>query len=219
MSRIFTALAIFSTLLLCTALGFGLWIGRYNENYAAFLEIERRMSVLPGDDAQRAELHKEREGLFQQMQEPRRRARIHMLLGILAGLVAILVNSISVTYFIGTGRWCKEVADTYDLDPSLAQRCNRLKRLTFAWALSGMLTVLLIVGLGGASDPGTLRSTTPQWVTPHLYAAWFGATWIAISFMLQMANIRSNSEIIDEVVQRVHDIRVERGLDVAESST
>ena len=219
MSRIFTALAVFSTLLLCTALGFGLWIGRYNENYAAYLEVERRMSTLPGDDTQRAQLHEEREALYAQMEKPQQRARIHMLLGILAGLVAILVNCISVTYFIGTGRWCKEVADTYDLDPTFSQRSNQLKRRTFAWALSGMLTVLLIVGLGGASDPGTLRETTPQWVTPHLYAAWFGATWIAISFMLQMVNIRLNSEIIDEVVQRVHQIRVERGLDVAESST
>ena len=82
-----------------------------------------------------------------------------------------------------------------------------------------MLTVLLIVGLGGASDPGTLRTTTPQWVTPHLYAAWFGASWIAISFMLQMINIRLNSEIIDEVVRRVQQIRVERGLDVSEPTT
>ena len=123
-----------------------------------------------------------------------------------------------MTYFIGTGRWCKEVVDTYDLDPSLTLRCKRLKRQTFAWALSSMLVVLVIVGLGGASDPGTLRTTTPQWVTPHLYAAWFGATWIAISFMLQVLNIRANSEIIDEVVQQVHQIRVERGLDVAESS-
>ncbi len=219
MSRIFSALAIFSTLLLCTALGFGLWIGRYNENYAALIAVEQRMSQLAGDDSQRVELNTKREVLFREMEEPQRRARVHILLGILSGLVAILVNSISVTYFIGTGRWCKEVAETYNLDPSLSQRCNQLKRRTFAWALSGMLTVLLIVGLGGASDPGTLRATTPQWVTPHHYAAWFGAAWIAISFMLQMANIRLNSEIIDEVVQRVHQIRVERGLDIAEPST
>ena len=83
MSRIFAALAVFSTLLLCAALGFGVWIGQYNENYAAYLSVEQRMSVLPGDDVRRVQLSAEREDLYQQMEEPRRRARTHMLLGIL----------------------------------------------------------------------------------------------------------------------------------------
>jgi hypothetical protein len=54
----------------------------------------------------------------------KRRAAVHILLGVLAALVTVLVNSISVTYFIGTSRWCKEVADVYHLDPELPRRTH-----------------------------------------------------------------------------------------------
>src|SRR5690349_20501983 len=65
-------------------------------------------------------------------------ATLHRLTGVAAALMVVLVESIVVTYFIGTSRWCKEVVDTYQLgrDPVVAS--NRLKRRTFPWALSGM---------------------------------------------------------------------------------
>ena len=49
---------------------------------------------------------------------PRQWMTLHMLLGSAAGLMAILVNSITITYFIGTSRWCKEVCDTYQIGAS-----------------------------------------------------------------------------------------------------
>ena len=78
---------------------------------------------------------------------------IHMLLGAGGALVAILVNSITVTYFIGTSRWCKEVCETYRLPPQLAQQSTRLKRSTFPWAVLGILSVIAVVALGAAADP------------------------------------------------------------------
>ena len=78
---------------------------------------------------------------------------LHMLLGQAAALVAVLVNSITITYFIGTSRWCKEVCETYRLPAELAERSTRLKRSTFPWALAGILAVIVIVGLGAAADP------------------------------------------------------------------
>src|SRR5687767_3656973 len=67
---------------------------------------------------------------------PRGRMTIHMLLGAGGALMAILVNSITITYFIGTSRWCKEVCETYRLPGELAERSTRLKRSTFPWALA-----------------------------------------------------------------------------------
>ena len=43
-------------------------------------------------------------------------ATVHRLAGVAAGLAVVLVNSIVVTYFIGTSRWVKEVTETYRLD-------------------------------------------------------------------------------------------------------
>lgn len=216
MSRIFTALAIVATILLFIALVLGLRIGKYNEIYSSFLDLNRQLEELPADATQSTieQLRVKTGEEYQQLEAPRKKATFHMLLGIMAGLVAVLVNCISVTYFIGTSRWCKEVVETYELTPELSAASTKLKRRTFPWSLSGILVVMLIVGLGAAADPGTLRSTTPQWAKPHLFAALFGAAWIAISFMFQVINIRDNSEVVDQILSLVRQIRIERGLDV-----
>ncbi len=60
-------------------------------------------------------------------------ASVHRLLGVAAALVVVLVNSIVVTYFIGTSRWCKEVVETYGLDAQFIRRSVALKRRTFPW--------------------------------------------------------------------------------------
>jgi hypothetical protein len=67
---------------------------------------------------------------------------VHRLSGVFAALVVVLVNSMAVTYFIGTGRWCREVAETYRLDAGLVDRSRRLKRSAFPLALLGMLAVV-----------------------------------------------------------------------------
>ena len=77
---------------------------------------------------------------------------VHRLSGVLAALMVVLVNSISVTYFIGTGRWCREVVETYALAPALIERSRRIKRAAFPASLLGMLAVVAIVALGGAAD-------------------------------------------------------------------
>src|SRR3989337_2072811 len=77
-------------------------------------------------------------------------ATVHRLTGVAAALVVVLVNSIVVTYFIGTSRWCKEVSETYGLDRALVHRGTQLKRRTFPWAVMGMLTVVGLIALGGA---------------------------------------------------------------------
>jgi hypothetical protein len=81
-------------------------------------------------------------------------ATTHRLAGVGVGLLVVLVNSIVVTYFIGTSRWGKEVVETYSLDAELVRRSTRLKRRTFPFALSSMLVVVGVIALGGAADPG-----------------------------------------------------------------
>ena len=61
---------------------------------------------------------------------------VHRLSGILAALVVVLVNSMSVTYFIGTGRWCREVVETYHLADALILRSKAIKRSSFPFALA-----------------------------------------------------------------------------------
>jgi hypothetical protein len=141
-------------------------------------------------------------------------ATVHRLAGVGTALAVLLVNSIVVTYFIGTSRWCKEVSETYGLDLSYIRRSTLLKRRTFPWAVMGMLTAVAVVALGGAADPATGRAGTEDWVTPHLLGACCGLMLIAWAFFVEWQNIHANYQVIEDVLAQVKRIRTERGLEV-----
>jgi len=139
---------------------------------------------------------------------------VHRLSGVLSALVIVLVNSMAVTYFIGTGRWCREVVEAYSLAPSYIDRSKRFKREAFPFALIGILGVLAIVALGGAADPASGRPGTQDWVTFHLVGGIAFVALIAWCFQRQVAKIRSQHELIEEVLTEVRTVREARGLDV-----
>jgi hypothetical protein len=141
-------------------------------------------------------------------------AMVHRLLGVAAALAVVLVDSIVVTYFIGTSRWCKEVVETYRLDPDLLRRSVALKRSTFPWALLSMLVVVCVGALGAAADPMSGRVGTEHWVNIHLLGALAGLAFIAVSFYFQAQNIAAHHIVINDIVAQVRRIRQERGLEV-----
>ncbi len=225
MSRIFTSLAVFSVLLLCVNLVLGLRIGDYNGQFARHERQGRAML------AEIQELKNERPRPLAQIDKLRgqlyaeslahapikNRALVHMLMGVAAALVAVLVNSICVTYFIGTSRWVREVIETYDFPRAWIGECNALKRKSFLAALVGMLTAVGIIALGAAAHPGTIRAGTAAWVTPHLIAAIAGTGLIAWMFYIQQVNIAANYQLLQRIVARVVQVRREKGLDIEES--
>jgi hypothetical protein len=137
----------------------------------------------------------------------RRRFQPHVWLGIASALVTVLVNCISVTYFIGTSRWCREVVDAYGLDESLALRSKRLKRRSFPFALLGMLTTVGIVALGAASDPGASLASPASWVMPHVLAALLGTSAIAAAFYFQVRSLSDNLDLINEIMGEAERVR------------
>ncbi len=141
-------------------------------------------------------------------------AIIHKMLGLASALVVVFVNSIVVTYFIGTSRWCKEVVETYSLDPELLRRSTILKRRTFPWAVLAMLTAVAISALGAAADPGRGQPGTENWVYPHLIGAILGIAFIVWTFCIEASRIRAHHEVITDILSEVKRIRQERGLEV-----
>jgi hypothetical protein len=141
-------------------------------------------------------------------------ATVHRLAGVGAALTVLLVNSIVVTYFIGTSRWCKEVSEAYGLDLAFIRRSTALKRRTFPWAVMGMLTAVAVVASGGAADPATGRAGTEDWVTLHLLSACCGLVLIAWTFFVEWQNIHANYQVISEVLEQVKRLRTQRGLEV-----
>ncbi|MEY3032364.1 MAG: hypothetical protein RLZZ622_839 [Planctomycetota bacterium] len=143
---------------------------------------------------------------------------VHRLSGVLAALVVVLVNSMSVTYFIGTGRWCREVVETYGLPSSFIARSKQIKRASFPFALFGMLSVVAIVALGGAADPAAGRQGSENWVTPHLLGGIGLAGLIAGCFQAQRSRIRQQQGLIADLLAAVYEVRRNRGLEVEPQS-
>lgn len=139
-------------------------------------------------------------------------ATVHRLTGIAAALGVVFVESVVATYFIGTSRWCKEVTETYHLDPGRVRQSNALKRRAFAVALVGMLTVVGVIALGAAADPATGRPNTQAWTNYHLAGALAGLAVIAWSYFAAWQYVWQQHAIIEQIVAEVGEIRRGRGL-------
>lgn len=148
-------------------------------------------------------------------------ATTHRLTGTAAALAVVLVECIVVTYFIGTSRWCREVVETYDLDPAPADASQRLKRRTFPWMLSGMLAVIAVGALGAAGDPanGAGPAATEPWARAHLAAAWLGFAFVAWTYWVAWQRVLQNQAIIEQILAEVARVRRERGLDANEAES
>lgn len=227
MVRIFLGLSALALLLLIGNLALGLMTGDYN---GIFAEVERASTPLR---AKKADLYKqtplpteavkqvdqELADAYAPLQSPKEWVGAHVLLGIAAALVTVLVNSISVTYFIGTARWVREVVETYGMAPELSLRCDALKASTFPWSFGGIVAVLLLAGLGAASHPGARFTTAAaEWVLWHHIAAWLIVVVEAYAFWVQGECIGANHALIDEVLDEVERIRRARGLPIEEEA-
>lgn len=138
----------------------------------------------------------------------------HFLFGLASALAVVFVHSLVVTYFIGTTRWCKEVTETYSLDPRLVQESTRLKRRSFPWSLSAMLVIVVVIALGAAADPATGRRNLEPWAVVHFIAASLGFLYVVSSFYFTWNNVAAHHALIDRIVEEVRRIRRERGLEV-----
>lgn len=221
MARIFLVLAIFAIVLLAANFVVGLAGGDFNaaaskkrEAQREFVGVQRQARA--GGAAASLELGKAKQELAAAdaaFRGPRSWMTLHMLLGSASALVTMLVHSIAITYFIGTSRWCKEVCDTYGLPRELAERSAVLKRRTFRWAVVGMLTLVVVVGLGAAADPtGANFQRSASFVMPHYLAAMLGLAMTALAFWIEITQIAENYAVIEQILADVRWVRQERNL-------
>src|SRR5689334_16818382 len=74
---------------------------------------------------------------------------IHFYLGLFGAILTLLVHCLIFTYFLGTGRWVKEVGLAYGLpDAPLPKLTRELKRRTFPPALTAMLVIIATAAAG-----------------------------------------------------------------------
>lgn len=184
MARIFCTLATISSLALLAALWLGLGIGD--------------ASVL--------------DAIVQS------RVAFHFLTALAALVFAVLVHALVLTYFLGTGRWLEETCSAYRLGNEWQGQSRDLKwRLYPAMATS--ITLLILTGAsGGAADPASVVGFTGAGPLSagqvHLAGAILTLVVNAATNVLEYRALRRNGELVNQVLQEVRRIRVERGLDV-----
>jgi amino acid transporter len=216
LARIFSVLAVLAVVLLAANFVVGLWAGDFNAAAQAKRSAQQRLVRLQNElrlsrqktSPEYEQARSDYAAADAAFQTPRGRMTIHMLLGAGGVLVAILVNCITITYFIGTSRWCKEVCDTYRLPAALAEQSTKLKRSTFPWAVLGVASVITVVALGAAADPsGANFEHAAHFVVPHYAAAMITLLIVAGSFWIQISRIAANYAVIEEILSEVKRVR------------
>jgi hypothetical protein len=134
---------------------------------------------------------------------------IHLISGLFAAVLTLLVHSLVFTYFIGTGRWVQEVVTAYRLRASLWDRARDLKLRALPFMLGSIGLVIGTATLGAASDRGLLDGTL------HLMLAVVAIGFNLWSYFREYQSLRANGELIAEIMSEVSRMREQRALDVA----
>jgi hypothetical protein len=82
------------------------------------------------------------------------RLDLHFLFGLATMLAALLIHSIVFTYFLGTGRWVKEVVRVYELPQWVWPQALKNKRKAFPFEILGMTLIGLTVWSGAGAHTG-----------------------------------------------------------------
>lgn len=135
----------------------------------------------------------------------------HWDAGLATCILTLLVHSIVLTYFVGTGRWVREVSDVYGLDTSLHAQAWKTKARAIPFGVLSMLLIIAAGALGAAADPGaTVRLGTwmgvsaPRW---HLIGVLAALAFNAVSYVVEYRALCAHAMIIDEVMQHVAQVR------------
>src|SRR5262249_29108359 len=132
---------------------------------------------------------------------------IHFNLGLFTAIGTLLVHCLIFTYFLGTGRWVKEVGLAYGLpDAQLPRLTRELKRATFPVALLAMLVTIATSAAGAG-----VQLQEWSWVV-HFLLALATLAVNAWAFAVEYQSVRTNAWVIDAVLAEVDRIRAERDL-------
>jgi hypothetical protein len=132
---------------------------------------------------------------------------VHFLVGLFTGVAVLLVHCLIFTYFLGTGRWVREVSLVYQLpDEPLYKTTRELKRSTFPPALFAMLATIATAAAGAG-----VQLQQWSWLL-HLGSATVTLLINAWAFRVEYRALRRNEEILTGVYAEVDRVRRERGL-------
>ena len=135
----------------------------------------------------------------------------HWHAGFWTSLLTLLVHSIVLTYFVGTGRWVREVGTVYGFDGVWVRRTWRTKLHAIPLIVASMLMAVVTAALGASVDPGsTVRLESWMGIPAahlHRYSAIALFLVNLVSYWFEYAALRANATTISEVMEQVERVR------------
>ena len=130
---------------------------------------------------------------------------LHFMMGLVTVLLALLAHSIAFTYFLGTGRWVKEVVRVYGLPDWVWSQAMKNKRRAFPFVFWSMMLVGATAWLGAAADTRRfLNSTYSAW---HLGVAAASLAFNLVAFAVEYFSIVAQARLLLEVKDQADRLR------------
>jgi hypothetical protein len=130
---------------------------------------------------------------------------MHFLVALLTILTTLLVHGIVYTYFLGTGKWVREVVRVYRMPDWVEAQATRNKRRCFPFVIWGMLAVGATAWLGAAAD--TIRGFGGLW---HLVAASATLAFTLGAFAFEYVSIVAQARLLIQVKDQADRLRLAR---------
>lgn len=142
----------------------------------------------------------------------------HLIMALTGLVIATLVHAVVLTYFMGTSRWMEDVSKTYQLDDSRRLESQRLKYRILPAMSVCFLLLLTTVGFGAAADPASRLGFT-GWgglsaSSVHLLVALTTVCCNLFVNFREFQAIERNGQLVQEILEKVREIRIARGLPV-----
>jgi hypothetical protein len=137
---------------------------------------------------------------------------LHFLMGLLTALATLLVHSIVFTYFLGTGKWVKEVVRVYQLPEWVSSQATKNKRRVFPFEFCGMMLIGATAWLGGAAD--TIRAANSTYALWHLGVASVTLAFNLGAFAFEYVSIVAQARLLLEVKDQADQLREARATEL-----
>lgn len=138
---------------------------------------------------------------------------VHFVLGLSTSIIILFVHCLVFIYFLGTGRWVKEVTLAYRMPDEPWHKLTReLKRKTFPPALFSML-----IGIAAAAAGAGAQLQAWPWYV-HMTLGLLTLVINLWAFRIELRNVTINAGIIEEVMKEVDRIRLASGLGTNEEA-
>jgi hypothetical protein len=131
--------------------------------------------------------------------------RVHVLFSIVTVVILLGIHSIVYTYFVATGKWAKEVVETYQLPDWISAQATKNKRRAFGFVMGSMTVIAAAAWLGAAAD--TRGSFYTMW---HLGSAALALGFNLGSFVVEYAVIVAHVRLLTELKDRADRLREAR---------